>query len=210
MTSSCLTLRWIDQTLSQFYSLTFSQSVKLKMKEIHVRLAKDGADINTARKLCQEWFDWHWENYPEDWPTESDPEWPTDIEHPMGPKIFQTILKDLPERHKRSGGGILVAHLNGNPAGCVMYNEAGPGVAEFHRMYVSVEARGNGLGLKLLESMFEQMVADGYTRVFFSSAAFLTHARAMYSDAGFVDMEHPQGFPSAWRDKVYFMERSLV
>lgn len=58
--------------------------------------------------------------------------------------------------------------------------------------------------------MFKQMVADGYKRVLFSSAAFLPHARVMYSDAGFVDMAHPEGFPSAWRDKVYFMERSLV
>jgi hypothetical protein len=53
------------------------------------------------------------------------------------------------------------------------------------------------------------MVADGYERVFFSSATFLTHARAMYRKAGFVDMPHPRGFPDAWRDKVYFMERSL-
>jgi GNAT superfamily N-acetyltransferase len=128
----------------------------------------------------------------------------------MSPKIFQTILKELPERHERPGGGILVAYLDGRPSGCVMYNGAGPGAAEFHRMFVRVEARGNRLGQKLLHSMFAQMVADGYTRVFFASAAFLTHARAMYSDAGFVDMPHPEGFPRAWRDKVYFMERALV
>lgn len=180
------------------------------MNEIRVRLAQDGADVTTARQLCQEWFDWHWENYPDDWPTESDPEWPTDIEHPMGPKVFQTILKELPERHKRPDGGILIAYLNGVPAGCVMYNEAGPGAAEFHRMFVRVGARGNSLGQKLLEGMFEQMVADGYSRVFFSSAAFLTHAREMYRSAGFVDMAHPHSFPETWRDKVYFMERSLV
>lgn len=180
-----------------------------KMNEIRVRLAKDDADISAARQLCQEWFDWHWENYPDDWPTESDPEWPTDIEHPMGSKVFQTILKELPERHKRPDGGILIAYLNSVPAGCVMYSKAGPGVAEFHRMFVSVGARGNSLGQKLLEGMFEQMVADGYTSVFFSSAAFLTHARTMYRNAGFVDMAHPDGFPGAWRDRVYFMERSL-
>lgn len=179
------------------------------MTGIDVRLARDNADFETARQLCQEWFDWHWENYPDDWPTESDPEWPTDIEHPMGSKIFLTILKELPERHKRPGGGILIAYLDGVPAGCVMYSEAGPGAAEFHRMFVSVEARGHSLGQKLLESMFEQMVADGYKRVFFSSAAFLKHARTMYRNAGFIDMAHPHGFPKAWRDKVYFMERSL-
>jgi len=42
------------------------------------------------------------------------------------------------------------------------------------------------------------------------SAAFLTHARLMYENAGFIPMPQPTGFPEEWRDKVYFMERSLT
>jgi GNAT superfamily N-acetyltransferase len=173
-----------------------------KMTEILVRLARDENDIEAARTLCREWLDWHWKNYPPDWPMGDD--------HPMDRGKFQVILEDLPELHKRPGGGILIASVDGNPAGCVMYSEAGPGNAEFHRMFVSVASRGYGLGSKLLGRMFEQMVADGYKRVFYSSATFLTHARAMYENAGFVPIPHPQDFPDEWRDKVYFMERSLV
>ena len=172
------------------------------MSKIEVRIARDENDIEAARKLCEEWLDWHWENYPPDWPTGAD--------HPMDPEKFEAILDDLSELHKRPRGGILVAFVDGDPAGCVMYSQAGPGVAEFNRMFVSTAGRGNGLGRKLLEVMFAQMVVDGYERVFFSSATFLMHARAMYEKAGFVNMAHPQGFPDAWRDKVYFMERSLV
>jgi GNAT superfamily N-acetyltransferase len=172
------------------------------MTEILVRLARDDADVEAARELCREWLDWHWDNYPAGWPT--------DPEHPMNPEKYQAILEALPERHKRPDGGILVAFVNGHPAGCVMYNKANPGVAEFNRMFVSAKGRGNGLGQKLLERMFEQMVADGYTRVFFSSATFLTHARAMYTNAGFIDMAQPGDLPDHWRDKVYFMERALV
>lgn len=173
-----------------------------EMTEILVRMARDENDIEAARTLCEEWLDWHWKNYPPDWPTGAD--------HPMDPEKFRATLHDLPELHKRPLGGILVASVNGNPAGCVMYLPAGPGVAEFKRMFVSVAGRGNGLGRKLLEGMFEQMVADGYESVFFSSATFLTHARTMYENAGFVGMPHPQDFPGAWRDKVYFMKRALV
>lgn len=90
-----------------------------------------------------------------------------------------------------------------------MYAEAGPCVAEFNRMFVREEGRGYGLGRLMLERMFEQMVLDGYEKVVFSSANFLTHARAMYESAGFVDMPHPQGFPDEWRKYVYFMQRSL-
>ena len=91
-----------------------------------------------------------------------------------------------------------------------MYAEAGPGVAEFNRMFVSEEGRGHGLGRLMLKRMFEQMVSDGYKKAVFSSAKFLTQARAMYESAGFVDMPHPQGFPDEWREYVYFMERSLL
>jgi GNAT superfamily N-acetyltransferase len=173
-----------------------------KMAEIQVQLAHDEDDIKAARKLCQEWIDWHWENYPTDWPTGAG--------HPMDRENFQTIIENLPELHQRPSGGILIATVAAKPVGCVMYSEQSPGVAEFKRMFVSVAGRGNGLGRKMLESMFEQMVADGYKKVFFSSATFLTHARSMYEKAGFVTMLHPQGFPDGWRDKVYFMERSLV
>lgn len=90
-----------------------------------------------------------------------------------------------------------------------MYNAATADTAEFNRMFVNATGRGHGLGRKLLEAMFEQMRADGYTNALFSSATFLTHARAMYRRAGFTDIPHPDGFPDEWRRYVYFMQRSL-
>ena len=172
------------------------------MTEIAIRLASNAADIEVARALCREWLDWHWENYPSDWPRGDD--------HPMDPVRFETTLKNLPDLHERPLGGILIASIDGEPMGCVMYSEASPDTAEFNRMFVRPVGRGHSLGRSLLDHMFEQMAADGYTRVFYSSAAFLTHARAMYEKAGFIPMPHPAGFPDTWRDKVYFMERSLV
>lgn len=172
------------------------------MAEITVRLANGEDDIEAARALCREWLDWHWENYPSEWPRGDD--------HPMNPVGFETILTKLPDLHKRPLGGILIAWVDGKPTGCVMYGEARPGIAEFNRMFVSAGGRGHRLGRKLLDHMLKQMTADGYSRVFFSSASFLTHARAVYEDAGFVPMPHPEGFPEEWRDKVYLMERALA
>jgi len=174
----------------------------VKLPDIMVRMAGDDADIEAARALCREWLEWHWENYPVDWR-------PKGPDHPMDPKKFQAIIDALPELHARPRGGIFIASANGKPAGCVMYSEAGPGVAEFKRMFVNERGRGFGLGRLLLETMFEQMISDGYKKVVFSSATFLTHARTMYRNAGFVDMPHPAGFPDEWRKFVYFMERSL-
>ncbi len=74
---------------------------------------------------------------------------------------------------------------------------------------MSEAGRGHGLGRLMLERKFEQMISDDYKKVMFSSAKFLTHARAMYERAGFVDMPAPKDFPDEWKKYVYFMERSL-
>lgn len=172
------------------------------MTDIMVWTVGNQADIEAARALCHEWLEWHWKNYPKDWR-------PKGPDHPMSPENFQEIIDALPELHARPRGDILIASVNGKPVGCVMYSEAGPGVAEFNRMFVSEGGRGHGLGRLMLERMFEQMISDGYEKAVFSSAKFLTHARAMYESAGFVDMPFPEGFPDEWREYVYFMERSL-
>ena len=91
-----------------------------------------------------------------------------------------------------------------------MYHEARDGVAEFKRMFVSENGRGHGVGTRMLHAMFQQMIADGYRSVFFSSATFLTHAKTMYGRAGFVDMQQPEGIPDHWKDRIYFMQRTLA
>lgn len=130
----------------------------------------------------------------------------------MDPEGFETILERLPTLHEGPRGGIIIGSLDGEPVGCLMYHEAGEqaGVAEFKRMFVSENGRGFGLGRLMLEYMFEQLIAAGYRKVFFSSAAFLTHARAMYEAAGFIGIPNPVGFPDEWRNRVYFMERNLT
>lgn len=169
--------------------------------DVSVRLASNSTEIDEARALCREWLEWHWTHYPADWPKEG---------NPMDPERFEATLENLPSLHARPNGAILVAYLKASPVGCVMYNEASPGVAQFNRMFVSEKGRGHGIGRRLLEQMFEQMIQDGYQRVQFSSAKFLTHAKSMYEAAGFQSVPAPENFPSEWKPYVYFMERPLI
>ena len=171
------------------------------MAQTSIRIATTEAEFDAARDLCRQWLDWHWDNYPDDWPIEG---------NPMAREKFEPVVADLENLHARPDGAILVAYLGEEPVGCVMYHKAQDGLAEFKRMFVNEAGRGHGLGGKMLERMFEQMIADGYRQVFFSSATFLTHAKKMYEKAGFEDMDQPDGFPADWRDYVYFMQRSLV
>lgn len=63
------------------------------MTEVLVRLIRDDEEIDAVRALCQQWLDWHWENYPTDWP--KGPDHPMDL---MGSKefskTFQTCIDD--------------------------------------------------------------------------------------------------------------------
>jgi len=165
-----------------------------------VRLASCNADIEEARALCRQWLTWHWDNYPADWPTEG---------NPMDPAGYEAVLRDLATLHARPLGAILIASLGGQPVGCVMYSQASPGVAELNRMFVNNAGRGQGIGRRLLDAMMDQMIQDGYRKAIFSSAHFLTHAKAMYAAAGFTEIPTPKGFPDLWAAYVYFMERDL-
>ena len=62
----------------------------------------------------------------------------------MDPVGFEAILDALPDLHPRPFGEILIGTVDGQPAGCVMYGQASPRVAEFNRMFVSPAGRGHG------------------------------------------------------------------
>ena len=82
------------------------------MAEIIVQLASDKHDFDAARTLCLEWLDWHWKNYPAGWPRDDD--------HPMNSQRFKVALEALPDLYKRPLGAVLIASVDGGPAGCVM------------------------------------------------------------------------------------------
>ncbi len=170
------------------------------MPDITIRLAKSDADFDATRALCHAWVDWQLEAFPERKEI---------IMTAFEPVSYARTLADLSVLHARPKGAILLAFLNDQPVGCVMYLEMAQGVAEIKRLFVDPAGRGHGLGRALLQEMFTYMRSDGYTKVQFSSARFLVHARHLYESVGFKDIEQPAGVPAKLREAVYFMERAL-
>lgn len=162
------------------------------------RRAATEADFDAARALCRHWVDWQLKAFPE---------MREEILRVFEPVAYARTLADLPRIHAAPGGGVLLADLDGQPVGCVMYREMEPGVAEIKRLFVAEAARGHGLGRALIDALLDAARRDGYRIVRFSSARFLPHARALYESVGFVDIPHPDGFPDEMREIVYFMER---
>ena len=100
-------------------------------------------------------------------------------------------------------GLLLVARSRGRPVGCgaLKFHDTEP--AELKRMWVSPEARGLGLGGRLLRSL-EQAAGDaGATVVRLETNGSLTEAITLYRKAGFaeVDAFNDEPYAHHWFEK---------
>lgn len=87
-------------------------------------------------------------------------------------------------------GSFLVARDGGGrPVGCVALRRREDGEYEIKRMYVRPEARGQGLGDRLLAEIEERARALGATRVKLETGTAQPEAIAVYERNGYVPIE---------------------
>lgn len=86
-------------------------------------------------------------------------------------------------------GLLLVARLRDQPIGCGALTFHGDGPAELKRMWVTPEARGLGLGRRLVHELEDRAVAHGVDRLVLDTNAVLTEAIALYRATGWVEVE---------------------
>lgn len=120
---------------------------------------------------------------------------------------FEEELARLPGEFEPPVGALLVAYLDGEPAGCVGMRPYAPGVAEIKRLYVREFARGHGIGLALVRRALREALQAGYKRVRLDTLRTMASARRIYDEMGFKEVQSPNGSCSA---DVVFMERELI
>lgn len=125
---------------------------------------------------------------------------------------FDDELANLPGRYAPSRGGrLLVAMVDGQPAGCIALRalpEVGPGVCEMKRMYVRPAYRGRKLGRMLAERLIDEARAAGYTlmKLDTDTAPKFGAAIALYRSLGFVECERYNADPDP---KTLWFEKRL-
>lgn len=67
------------------------------------------------------------------------------------------------------------------------------GTCELVKLYVSIEARGLGLGKQLMEQSMSWAKENGYTHVYLESMPELKKAVSIYEKVGFKPLDHPLG-----------------
>ena len=85
-------------------------------------------------------------------------------------------------------GLLLVARLHGRPVGCGALKLHGQRPAEIKRMWVAAEARGLGLGRRLLAELEDQAWTRGARRARLETNRALREAISLYRSSGYVDV----------------------
>jgi DNA-binding MarR family transcriptional regulator/GNAT superfamily N-acetyltransferase len=95
------------------------------------------------------------------------------------------------DRHEliAPNGAFVVAYLDGTPVGCgAVKHPPGATAAEIKRMWVAPQARGLGLGRRLLEELEGRALANGASTARLETNDVLVEALGMYRSAGYEEV----------------------
>jgi molybdate transport system substrate-binding protein len=121
------------------------------------------------------------------------------------PSGIDRDLEDPMASYAGRGGQLdAVVDDSGRVVGCCGVAPLGEGACELRKMYLAREARGRGLGKRLLARALAFARGGGYARIELETASVLATAIAMYESAGFRPLERR---PAACRcDRAFALE----
>jgi GNAT superfamily N-acetyltransferase len=101
-------------------------------------------------------------------------------------------------------GVFLVARIRAMTVGCGALRSLSPGVGEIKRMWVSPEARGQGVGRRLLQALEREARRRNLGSVRLDSHSSLVEALRLYRAAGYRDIARYNDNPHArhWLEKA--------
>jgi GNAT superfamily N-acetyltransferase len=98
---------------------------------------------------------------------------------------FQIELETLPGKYARPTGGLYLAYVNNEVAGCAAFKQIGPYTCELKRFFVLPKFRGLGVSKLLLNTCLQDAVRAGYTESKLDTLARLPTAINLYQSHGF-------------------------
>ncbi|MBW0169129.1 MAG: GNAT family N-acetyltransferase [Hydrogenophaga sp.] len=105
---------------------------------------------------------------------------------------FDAELAGLPGAYAPPAGTLLLACVDGEPAGCCalrpLYNTDHLNACEMKRLFVRPAFRRFGLGRLLVERVLSDGQLAGYTTMLLDTLSDMETARALYQEVGFVEV----------------------
>jgi GNAT superfamily N-acetyltransferase len=122
---------------------------------------------------------------------------------------YSPAMLELPGDYIPPHGCLLLACLDGQPAGCAAFHRFEPGICELKRMYVRPAFRGHGIARRLLETLIQEAQTAGYSVMRLETAAFMEDAHKLYYSLDFQPVPPYYDIPEGLRPISVFMERSI-
>jgi len=153
-------------------------------------------ELDQVRSLMRAFIAWHKERHLEDIQL---------IDEYFDAEAFEQELASLPGKYAPPHGQLLLATLNGTPAGCVALREIDPASCEMKRMFVYPQFHGKGVGYALAEAVIREAKALGYRRMCLDTSIRQNEARVLYQRLGFKTIEPYYELPEKLKSWLVFM-----
>ncbi len=115
---------------------------------------------------------------------------------------FTAEIAALPGKYAPPEGGLLLATIGNEAAGCIAFRKFDDTAAEAKRLWVRPQFRNQGVGVELLQAMQQTARDAGYQRVVFDTLPKMVRALQLYESMGFLPRQGPD--PS-----LLYFEKSL-
>lgn len=127
---------------------------------------------------------------------------------------FDQELNNLPGDYVAPSGGLLLANVDGQAAGCCAFRPLVTSdhldACEMKRLFVRPGFRGLGLGRQLVDAIVLAAQQAGYTTMLLDTLSDMESARALYQEVGFVETEPYYHNPLAGAHYLKLDLRSLA
>lgn len=102
---------------------------------------------------------------------------------------FDVEVAGLPGDYAPPSGALLIARIDGQPAGMVALRKKDDERCEMKRLFVRSSARGLRLGRRLAERIIAEGQARGYREMVLDTLPVMQDAQRLYVALGFSDIE---------------------
>lgn len=156
--------------------------------------------LDQVRSLMRSFIAWHKERHRQDMHL---------IDAYFDAEAFEQELASLPGKYAPPHGQLLLATLDGTPAGCVALRGIDSGSCEMKRMFVYTQFHGKGVGLALAAALLEEARALGYRTMRLDTSIRQNEAKGLYQRLGFRFVEPYYEVDEEMRNWLVFMELGL-
>lgn len=102
---------------------------------------------------------------------------------------FEREFDGLPGAYGPPAGALLVARAEGRALGMVALRRLDDERCEMKRLFVRSDARGTGLGTRLIERIVDEARSRGYREIRLDTLPIMAGAQRLYRQAGFEEIE---------------------